>query len=115
MNIITSKDNEVIKSIRKLKEKKYRDINNEYIVEGLKMLKEAIIENAKIKLIVVCEECLQDGYIDNRLKYEIAKYDCISVSKKIFTLLTDVQNPQGLLAVIEKNNREENIDYKQDI
>ena len=115
MNIITSKDNEVIKSIRKLKEKKYRDINNEYIVEGLKMLKEAIKENAKIKLIVVCEECLQDGCIDNKLKYEIAKYDCIYVNKKVFTMLTDVQNPQGLLAVIEKQSKEENIDYKQEV
>lgn len=115
MNIITSKDNEVIKNIRKLKEKKYRDINHEYIIEGLRMLREAIKENAKIKLIVVCEECLQDGCIDNKLKYEIAKYDCIYVNKKVFTMLTDVQNPQGLLAVIEKNNREENIDYKQDI
>ena len=29
MQIITSKDNEIIKNIRKLKEKKYRDINKE--------------------------------------------------------------------------------------
>ena len=29
MNIISSKDNEVIKNIRKLKEKKYRDLQNE--------------------------------------------------------------------------------------
>ena len=41
MQIITSKDNEVIKNIRKLKEKKYRDLNNEYIVEGIKMIREA--------------------------------------------------------------------------
>ena len=115
MQLITSKDNEVIKNIRKLKEKKYRDINNEYIVEGLKMLKEAIVENAEIKLIVVCEEFLQDGCIDNKLKYEIAKYECIYVNKKVFTILTDVQNPQGLLAVIKKQNKEEDIDYKQEI
>ena len=29
MNIISSKDNEVIKNIRKLKEKKYRDLQND--------------------------------------------------------------------------------------
>ena len=44
MQIITSKDNEIVKNVRKLKEKKYRDINNEYIVEGIKMIKEAISE-----------------------------------------------------------------------
>ena len=79
------------------------------------MLREAMTEKADIKLIVVCEECLQDSCIDNKLKYEIAKFECIYVNKKVFSLLTDVQNPQGLLAVIRKQNKEENIDYKEDI
>ena len=39
MQIITSKDNEIIKNIRKLKEKKYRDSNNEYLIEGIKLIK----------------------------------------------------------------------------
>lgn len=69
MNIISSKDNELIKNIKKLKEKKYRDINNQYIIEGIKLIKEAIIEKANIKLIVICEECLVDGTIDKNLLY----------------------------------------------
>ena len=115
MQIITSKDNEIIKNIRKLKEKKYRDLNNEYIVEGIKMIREAINEKAVIKLIVVCEENANNGAIDKKLLYEIAKYKCIYVNKKIFSLISEVQNPQGILAVIEKNNSEENIDYKKDV
>lgn len=115
MQVITSKDNEIIKKIRKLKEKKYRDLNHEYMIEGIKIIKEAINEKARIKLIVVCDECIEDGCIDNKLLYEIAKYNCIYVNKKIFSLLTDVQNPQGLLAVIEKQDKEENINYKEDI
>ena len=113
MQIITSKDNEIIKNIRKLKEKKYRDANNEYLIEGIKLIKEAVEEKAKIKLIVVCEESIEDGDIDQKLLYEIAKYDCIYVNKKVFSILTDVQNPQGILAVIEKKNNEENINYKE--
>ncbi len=115
MQIITSKDNEIIKNIRKLKEKKYRDLNNEFIVEGIKMIREAINENAVIRQIVVCEEDVNNGGLDKKLLYEIAKYDCIYVNKKIFSLISDVQNPQGILAVIKKQNSEENIDYKQDI
>lgn len=115
MQIITSKDNDIIKSVRKLKEKKFRDQNNEYIVEGIKMIKEAILEEAVIKLIIVCEENVNSGTIDKKLLYEIAKYECIYVNKKIFSLITDVQNPQGILAVIEKQNSEENIDYKEDV
>ena len=41
MQVITSKDNEVIKNIKKLKEKKYRDERKEFIVEGIKLIQEA--------------------------------------------------------------------------
>ncbi len=115
MQIITSKDNENIKNIRKLKEKKYRDLNNKYIIEGIRILKEAIEENAKIDTIVICEDYSKDNSLDKKLLYEIAKYNCIYVDRKVFSVLTDVQNPQGILAVIEKNSSEENIDYNQDM
>ena len=114
MQVITSKDNEIIKNIKKLKEKKYRDDENKYIVEGIKMVKEAIIENAKIDKIVVCEDCANDGTIEKELLYEIAKYNCVYVSEKVFDSITDVSNPQGILAVIEKNN-EEHILYNEDV
>ena len=38
MQIISSKDNELIKHIRKLKDKKERDKSCEYIIEGIKLL-----------------------------------------------------------------------------
>ena len=37
MQVISSKDNELVKHIKKLKDKKYRDESNEYIVEGVKL------------------------------------------------------------------------------
>lgn len=115
MQVISSKDNEIIKNIRKLKEKKYRDIENSYIIEGIKIVKEAIEEKATIKQIVVCEECINDGELDKDTLYEIAKYNLIYVTKKVFDLITDVKTPQGIIAVIEKNNANKGIDYSQDI
>ena len=115
MQVISSKDNEVIKNIRKLKEKKYRDSANEYIVEGIKMIEEAIEENANIKTIVVCEECTKDGTIEPKLLYKIAKYECIYVTEKVFMAITDVTNPQGILAVIEKQSSEDKIKYTEDV
>ena len=115
MQRITSKDNEFIKHVKKLKDKKYRDINNEYIIEGVKLVAEAIQEKVNIKQIILCDDCEKSDYIPKELMYEIAKYNCIYVNEKVFTLLTDVQNPQGVLAVIEKKNKEEDINYKEDI
>ena len=102
-------------NIKKLKDKKYRDEAGLYIIEGVKMIEEAIVANAKIDKIVVCEECLKTGDIEQKLLYEIAKYDCIYVNAKVFNFLTDVVAPQGILAVLEKPSKTEKIQYDQDI
>lgn len=115
MQTITSKDNELIKHIRKLKDKKYRDESNEYVVEGVKLIEEAVKENAKIKQIIVCEDTTRTYEIPTHIMLEIAKYECISVSDKIFNIITQVTNPQGIMAIIEKNAQNAKIDYTQDI
>lgn len=115
MKVISSKDNEYIKHIKKLKDKKYRDINKEFIIEGIKLIKEAIEEKAEIKQIVICDNCQNSDVIPKELMYEIAKYKCVYVTEKIFSSISDVNTPQGILAVIGKENIKEDIDYSQEI
>ncbi len=115
MQIVSSKENELIKHIKKLKDKKERDNTNEYVIEGIKLLKEAIQEKANIKQIILCDDCEKTDNIQKELMYEIAKRDCIYVTKKIFNYISEVQEPQGILAIIEKNNINSNIDYTKDI
>ena len=94
--IISSKDNEIVKEIRKLKEKKYR--KEKFIVEGIKMLEEAMNENASIDLIIIREGI--------NLDLDISKFKSIVVTEKVFNTLTDVVSPQGVLAVINKKSAE---------
>lgn len=115
MQIISSKDNEFIKHVKKLKDKKYRDINQEFVIEGIKLIREAIEEKADIKQIVICDNCLNSDVIPKDLMYEIAKYECIYVTEKVFSNITDVNTPQGILAIIGRNNTENEIDYNQDM
>ena len=135
MQVISSKDNEFIKHIKKLKDKKYRDLNNEYIIEGIKIIQEAINEKANIKQVVICDDCEKTSNIPKELMYEIARQECVYVTSKLFETLTDVANPQGILAIVEKNHiqsytsskeegkveiqesnlQQPNIDYTQDI
>ena len=102
--IITSKDNEIIKNIKKLKEKKYR--LDSYIVEGIKMVKEAINENQEIALIAIRE--------DFKIDFDTKNIKTVIISNKIFNDISDVKTPQGILAVIKKNQNnqiETNQDY----
>jgi len=102
--LITSKDNSTIKDIKKLKEKKYR--KEKFLVEGIKMVREAIQENADIELIV-----LREG---TELDFDISKFNNIEASEKVFNELTDVVAPQGVIAVVRKNNKNNEIDYSAD-
>ena len=115
MQVISSKDNELIKHIKKLKDKKYRDVSNEYIIEGVKLIEEAVNEKANIKKIIVCEDTTNTYEIPTHIRLEIAKYDCVYVTEKIFNSITQVTNPQGIMAVIEKDIKNKEIDYNQDI
>lgn len=113
--VITSKDNENIKRIRKLKEKKYRNESGKFLIEGTKLIKEAIEEKVGIDTIVVCDNCVKNGEIAQDLLYEIAKYNCLYVDEKVFNNITEVQNPQGLLAVIDKKNTDKDINFNEDV
>ncbi len=115
MQVISSKDNELIKHIKKLKDKKYRDESNEYIIEGVKLIEEAVKENAKIKKIIICEDTTRTYEIPTDIMLEIAKYECVYVTDKIFASITQVTNPQGIMAIIEKSLNGESIDFNQDI
>lgn len=111
--VITSKDNEIVKHIKKLRDKKFRDEENEFIIEGTRMIEEAVREKAKIKMVIVSEE-LNQGPIKKDVLYKIAKEKVIYVSDKVFKNLTDVTTPQGILAVVEKHNQT-GIDFSKDL
>ena len=115
MQVISSKENEIVKNIKKLSEKKYRDLYNQYIIEGVKLVEEAIFEKMKIKKIVICDDCNKGESISKSLMYEIARYDCVYVTENVFKTITTVSNPQGIIAVIEKNDEENKINYDENI
>ena len=112
---ISSKENSFVKHVKKLKDKKYRDISGEYIIEGINLVKEAIQEKANIKQFVLCDDCEKNESIPKELMYEIAKYECVYVTEKIFKYLSEVQDPQGIIAIIGKEGKDTNIDYSEDI
>ena len=126
--LITSKDNETIKEIKKLKEKKYR--KEKFIVEGIKMIEEAFQYDVDIEVIIYSERFDITDTILNKIntnkkeekersgiKAEISSLDkikTIEVTESIFNTLTDVVSPQGILAVIRKNENSKKIDYSSD-
>ena len=92
--MITSKQNELIKKIRSLHDKKYRDLYNLYLVEGSKMVNEALFLGQKLERIICTEKALS-------LVPDL-KDDCQLVTEEVFRSVTTEVSPQGVLAVLKK-------------
>lgn len=109
MQKIISKNNPIIKEIRSLSRKKYRWNNKVYIIEGIKLLEEALDNNANLRQILFCKSLL-DTANGKDLYNRLVKHNrLIEVEESIFKSLSDTENPQGVLALVEFDIR----DYKE--
>ncbi|WP_434297857.1 TrmH family RNA methyltransferase [Clostridium sporogenes] len=98
--MICSKDNHLIKEVRKLKEKKHRTQNKRFIVEGFRFFEEALKSNSSINKVFIeeksfnkLEELYQKYNINNDMETYVVNY---SVLKSI----SNTENPQGIVSVI---------------
>lgn len=89
--IITSLNNPTIKEISKLKNKKYRDLTNTYLVEGDHLVEEAYKNNLLTKIILL---------EDTTCNYDIEK---IYVTKEVMKKLTELDTPNKIIGIVKKN------------
>ena len=91
MTIITSKANSVVKNAKKLHQKKYR--KSSYLIEGWHLFEEAVQAGVTIEKIFALE-----SYRDQLAAFP----QTVWVSEDILLDLADSQTPQGIVAVVQK-------------
>ena len=91
MTIITSKANSVVKNAKKLHQKKYR--KSAYLIEGWHLFEEAVQAGVTIEKIFALE-----SHGDQLAAFP----QTVWVSEEILRDLADTQTPQGIVAVIQK-------------
>jgi len=102
MDVITSSQNNLIKEIKSLDKRKYRDEKGLFIAEGIRFVGEALEESADISYIVVSEK-LPDikGGIEILKDIEAQGIKYYRTTEKIFKDISNTESPQGILAVIK--------------
>jgi len=102
--MITSTSNEQIKDIRKLREKKYRQESGTFYVEGIRLVREAMIFPERIKTLILAPELLQSSAAEDAVS-EVNKLGVpiLEVSKSVFESIGLKENPVGLAAVVKEN------------
>lgn len=94
MKTVTSKDNQIYKSALKLTKKKYRDEQGQYLLEGVKPLRDAIDMGISVKWIFLCEGAgIRIDYPDEKT---------VVLDRRLFEKLSDTGTSQGVIAVAEK-------------
>lgn len=106
MEVITSKSNEKVKFIKSLNEKKFRQKDNCFYLEGIKVVEEVLISDRAIdiKFIALSSEILKqvNGGIEflNKLK-NITNITVYDLKKEVFESVVDTKTPQGVLVVLK--------------
>ena len=94
--MISSLDNKIIKDLRKLNEKKYRDKEKKFLIEGEHLVKEAYKANLLKEVILW----------DYDVHYDVKK---TFVSENVMKSLSNLNTPYNIIGVCEM--KDEEIDY----
>ena len=110
MEYILSKDNLLIKDIKKLKEKRYRISSNMFLVEGFRFVQEAIDSDFEVVNIFISARGqikYQNSSLKNKLQGNTKVY---AISDSLFKDICDTEHPQGIIAVVR--NKSVDIKYR---
>lgn len=88
-----------------LSEKKYRDRERLYILEGPNMIREALLNSGKARFIFLRAESTSDEAREIAEKADAQGLAVYEVSDSVYNKVSQTETPQGILAVLEKPQR----------
>lgn len=91
MYTVTSRENKLYKLIKALKDKKRREQEGLFVVEGFRGVRDAIKNGMKPENLILTE--------GTELPAEVACREPVYFAKKLFDELADTQTPQGVIAL----------------
>ena len=102
MEFIQSKDNKTIKLIIALGQRKNRQISGEYIVEGIRSIRDIAAMGA-VKTVVIRESKAQDKNVLDLLTLDsVQSAHTYIVQDPVFDKIDNTVNGQGVVAIVSK-------------
>jgi TrmH family RNA methyltransferase len=97
--LIVSVQNPRVKEWVQLLDKKGRDKQLKFIVEGVHLVQEALNSNAEVETVVYCADRAISREIEELLSHDVEK---IGVSEEVLARCTDTKTPQNVFAIVRK-------------
>lgn len=101
--IITSSQNKFIKLAAALKQKKQRDEWNLFVVEGVRLVEEAMQSDWLVETCIYTTEALQQVRV-REIIVNLESQNChmIQVPLALYDKITDTKEPQGIMGIVKK-------------
>ncbi len=96
---ITSVSNNKYKYIKSLAQKKIRQKNGEYTVEGIKSVSDALTAGKKLTGV-----CVSDKFFENEFFVYPDNVPLYKLPEDIFVKICDTKTPQGIMAVVKTDD-----------
>lgn len=98
--MITSRHNPAIKRIRALLSRRERDRTGLFLVEGIRLVAQALGVRAPVQELIVAPEMLSSAFAWNLVeRHAAAGMPCVTVSAGVFQSISVKEHAQGLAAV----------------
>ena len=106
-NPITSKDNSIIKHLRSLSDPKHRKKEQLFLIEGVKMVEEALRDKAGVKMVVASPSLVQHHGKGVLKLAEARSIEILWISEKLMDAVAESKTPQPVMAVVRMNEHSE--------
>jgi TrmH family RNA methyltransferase len=98
---LTSKENSAVKQLQALAEPKQRKKEQAFLIEGVKMVEEALRDNSGVKLVVAAPSLVQHHGRGVLKLAESRSVEILWVSEKLMDAISESSTPQPVLAVLK--------------
>jgi TrmH family RNA methyltransferase len=109
-NPVTSKENSAVKHIRALADPKHRKKEKAFLIEGLKMVEEALRDKAGVKMVIAAPTLTQHHGKGVLKLAEKLSADILWISERLLDSISESKTPQPAMAVVAmKEHSEESL------
>ncbi len=109
-NPISSKDNSTVKFLRSLADPKHRKKEQAFLIEGVKMVEEALRENLGVKSVVASPSLTRHQGKGVLNLSESRGVNVVWITERLMDVLAESKTPQPVMAVVQmKHSSEETL------
>ena len=98
MEIITSRQNQGVSLACKLSDKKHRDAERKFRIDGIKLFEEAVLSNVKLETVFVRQSSIDR--IMQRIEKYLSDFSIVKVvSDGVFEKISEEKSPEGIICI----------------